>query len=323
MMSRTDLISVIIPCYNGERFIGRAVESVLAQTFSPLELIVIDDGSTDASRSMIDGFAKDGRVRAIYHGSNRGIPAARNAGISAAAGRYIAFLDQDDYWLRNKLERQAAVFAGDGGGEIGLVFSDMRIVDARGNTIRMKRGRIPRGFNELSRADMLRALFGDNFIPIVSSLVRRECFDSVGLLDERIIGGGDDYEFCLRLLTSYRAFAIDEPLAVRTRHGANYTDAARMIPDVLRVIDEFAERVPEVKELHGSRKSSLLCDMGGYYQRIGDSRQARRYFREAMDYAPGGAKASLGYLSSSSGIVGRGAARLWYCMRDILDRFRR
>lgn len=321
-MSRTSLISVVIPCYNGERFIGRAVESVLTQTLQALELIVIDDGSTDASRSIIEGFLKDERVSAIFHDANRGIPTARNAGITASAGRYIAFLDQDDFWRHDKLERQIAIFADDTAGEIGLVFSDVTIVDDRGRSIRRKRGSIPRRFNRCSRTEMLRALFCGNFIPIVSSLIRRECFDAVGLLNEEITSGGDDYEFCLRLLTSYRVFAIDDPLTVRTMHGANYTNAARMLPEVLRMIDEFAQRVPEVKDLHDRRRGRLLCDIGGYYQRIGDSGRARLQYRDALRYSPKSAKAYLGYLGSSSGIVGRGIARLWYYMRDAVGRSR-
>lgn len=315
-------ISVVIPCYNGERFIARAIESVRAQTAGPGEIIVVDDGSTDGSRAVIDACAAGGRVSPLYHDENRGIPAARNSGISACTGRYIAFLDQDDYWRADKLERQLAVFTGDPAGEIGLVFSDLSIVDDRGRTIHRKRGRIPRGFNEYSRREMLRALYMDNFIPIVSSLVRRECFESVGLLNEKITSGGDDYEFCLRLLASYRVFAIEEPLASRRMHALNYTDAARMLPDVMRVIDEFADRVPEVSDLRGRRTSGLLCDIGGYYQRLGKSGDARRCYRDALRHQPGNIKAMVGYLGASSGFLGRSAARVWYGMRDTSGRRR-
>lgn len=100
------LVSVVIPAYNCERFIGRAVRSVLGQTYANLECIVIDDGSTDGTAAVVERFGE--RVRLIRQ-ANGGASAARNAGIAAAQGRYIAFLDSDDYWLATKLEHQVAI----------------------------------------------------------------------------------------------------------------------------------------------------------------------------------------------------------------------
>ena len=97
------LVSVVIPAYNCERYLGRAIRSVLAQTYPRIECIVVDDGSTDGTAEVIDRFGS--AVRAIRQ-ENGGAAAARNAGIRTATGRYIAFLDADDYWLRNKLELQ-------------------------------------------------------------------------------------------------------------------------------------------------------------------------------------------------------------------------
>ena len=101
------LVSVVIPAFNGERFIGPTIESALAQTYSSVEIIVVDDGSTDATQEAVRRFGD--RVRYLRQ-SNQGGAAARNQGISAARGDWVAFLDQDDLWLPQKLERQAAVF---------------------------------------------------------------------------------------------------------------------------------------------------------------------------------------------------------------------
>lgn len=105
-----DLISVIMPVYNHERYIGEAIESVLAQTYRPLELIVIDDGSTDRSGAVAQSFGSPLRY---YHQSNTGQAAARNHGVSLARGAYLGFLDADDLWPPEKLAWQMAAFGAD------------------------------------------------------------------------------------------------------------------------------------------------------------------------------------------------------------------
>jgi len=106
------LISIIIPCYNRAHLIARAITSVTRQTFPDWELIIVDDGSSDNLASVLQEHHADPRIRLIRHSKNLGEPAARNTGIEVAAGRFIAFLDSDDEWLPEKLERQlAAVMA--------------------------------------------------------------------------------------------------------------------------------------------------------------------------------------------------------------------
>ncbi len=101
-MRNNPLVSVIIPVYNGERYLAEAIGSVLAQTYTPFELIIIDDGSSDNS----SGIARSFKEVRYYHQSNQGVAAARNAGISFAHGGFIAFLDQDDIWMHDKLSVQ-------------------------------------------------------------------------------------------------------------------------------------------------------------------------------------------------------------------------
>ncbi|TWT17252.1 glycosyltransferase family 2 protein [Luteimonas marina] len=100
-------VSVVMPLYNAERYLCRPIESVLAQSHGDLELVVVDDGSTDASADIVDGYARaDTRVRLLRGGRNAGVAAARNRAIEAASGRYVAFLDSDDWWHPDKLARQ-------------------------------------------------------------------------------------------------------------------------------------------------------------------------------------------------------------------------
>jgi glycosyltransferase involved in cell wall biosynthesis len=109
-MTEAALVSVIIPVYNGERYLGAALESVLTQTYRPVEIIVVDDGSTDNTAQVVQAFARRCTVPLRYfHQENQGPAVARNRGIAKAAGDWSAFLDQDDIWLPPKLERQLAL----------------------------------------------------------------------------------------------------------------------------------------------------------------------------------------------------------------------
>lgn len=112
MNSSTPLVSVVIPYYNRAGIIGKSVASVRSQTFPDWEVIIVDDGSPDSLQDALQPFAGDDRIRHIRHSQNRGPSAARNTGIAAARGRFVALLDSDDQWLPTKLERQlAAVYA--------------------------------------------------------------------------------------------------------------------------------------------------------------------------------------------------------------------
>lgn len=110
MMENKLLVSVIIPVYNCERYIAKAIESVLSQTYRPIEIIVVDDGSTDGSAEVVKAFGSS--VHYCYQ-ANNGIGAARNKGINLARGNFLAFLDADDLWVEDKLMQQMAVFDND------------------------------------------------------------------------------------------------------------------------------------------------------------------------------------------------------------------
>ncbi|SUC11881.1 glycosyl transferase family protein [Proteus mirabilis] len=99
------LVSIIMPCFNSEKYISEAIESVLKQTYSNFELIIIDDNSTDSTLKIINSF-RDNRITIISFDENQGAGVARNKGIEVANGRFIAFLDSDDLWSKNKLEAQ-------------------------------------------------------------------------------------------------------------------------------------------------------------------------------------------------------------------------
>jgi glycosyltransferase involved in cell wall biosynthesis len=191
--------SVIIPTFNRERLVARAVESVLAQTLPPDEVIVIDDGSTDGTHDALAVFGN--RIRYIFQ-PNAGVSAARNHGLREATGRYVGFLDSDDEWLPHKLERQVAFL--ESHPEIDFVgcpgTTDDRVVPLN----------LFRDPSQQFRQFLIRPYFANPS----RYLVRRECFEKFGLFDESM-RCAEDWELWLRFLHhGCRFAALDDPLMV-------------------------------------------------------------------------------------------------------------
>ena len=136
----TPVLTVIIPVYNGERFLGAAIESVLHQTFQDYELIVVDDGSTDKTSNVVDAYK--GRLKFLTQ-SNSGQASARNLGFRCSSGEYLAFLDADDLWYPNMLETE--VMALEENPKSGLVYSDLDIIDENAKVVEQNLSRLSRG----------------------------------------------------------------------------------------------------------------------------------------------------------------------------------
>lgn len=202
-------VSVVIATHNYGRFLAGALESVLGQTLAALEVIVVDDGSTDDTPAVIAPYLCDPRLR-WHPTSHRGQPAAKNAGIRLARAPLIAFLDGDDLWLPTKLERQVALFRAHP--ELGVVYSRRLLIDEEGWELEYAQPPCYRG-------RVLPQIFWRNFICFSSSVVRREVFDRVGLFDEHL-ALAIDYDLWLRAARHYPFDYVDEPLVkYRTGHA--------------------------------------------------------------------------------------------------------
>ena len=209
MSESVPLVSVIVPAYNAARFLAAALESALAQTYRELEIIVVDDGSTDETARIAEAFvARDSRVRFIQQ-KNAGVAAARNAAILAARGELIAPLDADDTWLPRKLEAQVRRMQS-AGESIGLVYAWSFWLDADG---RVLDGCPPWDVE----GDVYAALLYRNFIGNASApLIRRRCLDKVGLYNTALrdlhAQGCEDWDLYLRLAEHYRYAVVSEYL---------------------------------------------------------------------------------------------------------------
>jgi glycosyltransferase involved in cell wall biosynthesis len=202
-MSQPGSVSVVITAYNRADLLPVTIESVLNQTRPPREVILVDDGSTDSTPEVAARFPTVHYVRQ----ENQGVGAARNRGLSLASGDYVNFLDDDDWFLPPKLERQGAIL--DTKPEVGLVYCRLE----RGATPGELTGSCLDGHRPPS--DPVRAILEENFILLHAPLVRRELLDRIrGFSTERAIESCADYDCWLRLLVSgARIEFCDEILA--------------------------------------------------------------------------------------------------------------
>jgi glycosyltransferase involved in cell wall biosynthesis len=233
----TPAVSVIVATFNYGRYLAGALESALAQTMSDLEIIVIDDGSTDETQQVIRSHLADPRVR--YHKTDhRGQPAAKNAGIRLARAPLVAFLDADDLWLPAKLEKQLALFAADP--TLAVVYSRRILIDEWGRPLQFSQP-------DLARGNVLAAMFRKNFICFSSAVIRREVLEDVGLFDEDL-ALAIDYDLWLRIARHYRFDYVDEPLVkYRTGHGSLSRRTEERLKTAAGIMNRFLDR-------HGGRK---------------------------------------------------------------------
>lgn len=211
-VAKNSLVSVIMPAYNAERFIVESVDSVLAQSYSQLELIIIVDGGHDGTKELVVDLArKDSRIITIFHQSNVGIAKARNSGLDKASGRYIAFCDSDDVWLPNKLETQLAIMRDN---NVAISHTSAVVIDGDGRFLRNRA--MP------ERVDA-RKMAKRNFIINSSAVVDRTL---VGVVNQQDVKH-EDYDMWLRLFqTNVISLAVKRPLVKYRVHSGNTTSSA-------------------------------------------------------------------------------------------------
>jgi glycosyltransferase involved in cell wall biosynthesis len=205
-------VSVVIPVFNGDAFVGDAIAGVLAQTHPVVECIVVDDGSTDATADVVRRFG--GAVRLIQQ-PNAGVAAARNRGAEAATGRFVAFLDADDAWAPGKLERQLAAAAGLPG--TGLVLCDLELFDEdTGATL----GRSAMQPGPGTLLDMVLFEGVETVSCSSTALLERALFERLGGFDVALSMSAD-WDFLARALLEAPVASVPEPLVRYRVHGAN------------------------------------------------------------------------------------------------------
>lgn len=270
---QTELISVVIPFYKGERYLAEALHSVFDQTHRPLEVIVVDDGSPTPCDNILAQF--DQPIHLIRQ-ENQGVAAARNAGIRVAKGEYIALLDQDDVWLPEKLARQLELIQSDLG--VALVFVPCILIDKNGK----ERGAIKEDdISHLMKQRRFRSVSADSgifeeslfmdvleccFITSCSGvLLRKRAVEDVGLFDVRF-PGPDDWHLYLRLTRKYTTGYINTPLYLY-RQGIAGQAAVAPKGQGIPVIEDLMANQAHLTE---AERTALSMTLAGRHKILAD-----------------------------------------------------
>lgn len=242
-------VSVVIPTYNRANLLVSAVSSVLDQSYSDSEIVIVDDGSNDDTEERIKALGES-RIKYFRNSVNKGVSAVRNIGITNSAGEYIAFLDDDDEWLPSKLEKQVDILDGLST-ETGLVYTGVLSVDL--DTGRLIETVVPR-----HRGKVLDDLVFSNFIPTSSVLVRKECFTTIGLFDESL-AYGEDFDLWIRISSKYSVDYIEEPLVIHKDHPRTTTANNSLV----------AVNVRRILEKHSALFASNKKGLSNYLLKVG------------------------------------------------------
>ena len=275
MSSSQPLVSIILPVYNGAQMVCAALESAFAQTFQDFEIIAIDDGSTDDSAQILGSF--EPRIR-VLNQKNGGASKARNLGIESARGEWVAFLDADDIWEPQKLEKQVELMRQNP--KTGVSFSECLYFDENREWNADFGARVP------AMSAIFEAMLSEHFIAMSSVMVRRECFQKVGVFDESLVGC-EDYNLFLRLARQFQFRFLAEPLVKLRCHDGNLSnDLPQMCHDEIANLDKIAALFPDLAIPKRRLKSKILFRFGGYYFDAGDFKSARSCFARALACAP-------------------------------------
>ncbi len=291
-------VSVIVPVFNGERYLAGTLESIFDQSYPNIEIVAVNDGSTDGTAELLGTY--EDRITTINQ-ENRGVSCARNAGVDAATGEFIAFLDQDDIWLSHKLKKQIDVYRRHPG--IAFIYSDINIIDNNGEIIEEK------GMQSWD-LDWMKPFIKGNLHPLPSTvMMKRDLFLNQGGFSPDFVGNAhEDLELWSRLCQVTDFFFIPEPLVqyrmdimkyvkrggtrkkiskeqMRKMYMAEdssykYQNAITLYNKIYALHGkdtQMRKPLERILTMEGKRQSTL----GTYYAREGDYKEARKRFQRA------------------------------------------
>ena len=274
------MISVVIPTHNRADLLPRAIKSVLNQTIKDVEIIVVSDGSTDGTDALMHEFeSQDKRIRYISYFPGRNGNYARNQGILASIGEYVAFLDDDDEWLPTKLEKQLKIMESDP--EIGIVYTGTHNVYV---DLGISYDSVPVQHGDLSKDILLYNIVGST----TTVMVRKSVLNKTGLFDENL-GAMQDYDLWVRVCQVAKVGVVTEPLV----NYYNYNNSGQISANVGKYelaydkVNQKYEQLLNEKLSGEERKHKLACQMRALAikaLRNGNGKEARAYYVKSINY---------------------------------------
>ena len=278
-------VTVIIPVYNGAQYIREALESVFAQTYQDYKIVCVDDGSKDASLAILNEYRD--RIKVVQQ-ANTGQAGARNAGTKREIGKYLAFLDQDDRWYPQKLERQVAIL--EANPEAVMAHCDMDWIDETGHVT--QRSLVSASRRSAHNGVTMPQLVGwDPCIYPSTMLIRRVAFDRVGGFDQELRSYGEDIDLMLRLRQEGLFIFLEETGTQYRKHSTNFSGSGSEA--MFRCAEKFFQKL-KVCYVGDKRKQALLSrflanlhsDWGKMKMRSGLRGEAQRQLLRSLKYYP-------------------------------------
>ena len=269
------LVSVVIPTHNRSAILRKAIESVIAQTYSDVEIIIVDDASTDNTKEVIESFNYD-KIKYFYNNTSLGATGARNKGIENSFGEFVAFLDDDDIWYKNKLELQVKLFQNP---LVGLVYSSIELFfeqyNISYNTSPSKKGSIYKDM-------LIQNCVGGT----VSAIVRKKALLESGFFDT-IFPAREEYDLWIRISKNWEIDFIPKPL-VKAYYRTNLVRISSNLDSYIKAIElinlKFKTEIEQT--LNEKEKKRKKIDqnffLGSQAIKINHSKLARKYFLRAF-----------------------------------------
>lgn len=268
MNGKVEKVSVIIPCYNAAKYIGDTLLSVKNQTYSEIEIIVVDDGSTDESSTIIKEFGERHELKYIFQ-CNAGVSAARNTGIIASTGEYIVPLDADDILLPESIEKKVKLAVQ---GNYDLVYSWVEVTDENLNSIKVCKGRGPQNL-----LDELFVFSPPAIISPSSTLIKSAVFNEIGYFDTNLSVSAD-VDMWIRIAKSKKVGQVAEALSqYRLVPGSMNTNVSGQIHDMNIIFAKYANDPMYTKKLLTLKK--------GFYYSIAGNGWVKRNYPQVMKFA--------------------------------------
>ena len=275
-------VTVVMPVYNGERFLRGSLDSVFAQTFQDFEILCVDDGSTDRSAAVFEQYGQ--RIRVLRQ-SNAGQSAARNAGVTLANGQYVAFLDQDDLWYPTKLMNQVAALDADS--DVVLAHCDFDRIDDGGRMMQEGVGMSERAG---ALASPMGQLIGEALIFPSAMMIRKTAYERIGGFHHEL-QGFEDFDLIARLKQQGRFVMLEETGMAYRVHGHGFTRAGGL--HIIRSREKFLRRMEEL--YRGDRPKQMIVrrmladcysDWGQHEVRAGNKEEGRRKLIQSLRCNP-------------------------------------